>query len=620
MAEKSSNKIDRPSIVVNQVPIEWSASRDRFTFFGLEAIIFWKDPSLLSILRPLRDELGEELYSLLVAYEVAKGTYDDYHAMVASLGNNFEEGFINWGRAVSGAGWGSFDLLSIDRASATARVRIDRPWEFALFQAENPLHAIPFLNGKLSGIFSWAFDRHCRATVEDIDASPDGHVTLSVAPSTMTLGRELELVREKRGLSEPEHLHLVNRELREHLNRYFQVVEAAGEFICEMDRQMRIVFTTHRLAETLGYAEESLTGRDFRELLTADGQRILAAWLASREPGTPGELEVGAHTADGSRRWLAIGIDPLVEMRGATTGYRCAGRDVTDAYVAREELRLMAAAFRSSQAVIVTDAEGRIERINEGFRTIWGEAGEEVIGRPLGSLGADPEACGILTGALDTARREGFWEGEVWYRRASAEPCPVWQSVTACRDEHDQLEHLVAVFHGISEQKRLESELEWQATHDHLTGLLTRAPLERYAACEIERARRYQRAFSLLLLDVDHFKHINDDFGHPAGDAVLREIATRLQQALRGSDMVARWGGEEFMLLAPETTSEQALDLAGKLCALMRDEPFLEVGRITASVGVAALCPDDTFHTLFQRVDQALYAAKLAGRDRCRAG
>lgn len=619
MPRSEQDLTDQTKIVVNQVPIEWSDRRDRFTFFGIEAIIFWKDPSLLSILAPLREELGEELYSLLIAYEVAKGTYDDYYAMVENLGGSFEEGFVNWGRAVSGAGWGAFDLQSIDWDKGTARVRIDRPWETYLFRTREPQHAIPFLNGKLSGIFSWAFDRHCRATVDEIDPSADGHVTVTIAPSTMTLERELEQLRDHRGLSETQYLQIVNRELRTHLDRFFEVVEAAGEFVCEMDRQFRIVFTTRTLPATLGYEEHALEGRDLRDLLTEDGQAVLSAWLERQATETLGELEVGVRTADGELRWLAIGINPMVEMRGATTGYRCAGRDVTDARRAKEELRLMAAAFRSSQAVVVTDAGGRIERINEGFEAISGHGADDVIGCDLRSLGIDRQACAGLGAALDGAVRDGMWEGELWYGRSDGESYPVWQSVTACRDGNGNVEHLVAVFHDISEQKRLERQLEWQATHDYLTGLCNRSLLEQFVAREIERARRYERPLALLLLDVDHFKDVNDRYGHSIGDEVLREVGRRLQGAVRGSDVVARWGGEEFMLLAPETGGEQALELAEKLRVLVRDEVIARAGRVTVSVGVAGLDADDNFESLFRRVDDALYAAKTDGRDRCRA-
>lgn len=608
-----------PSIWINQVPIQWSDARDRFTFFGIEGIIFWKAPSLLSLLQPLRDELGEELYGLLIAHEAARGTYDDYYAMVASLGSGFEEGFANWGRAVSGAGWGRFELLAIDWEAARATVCVARPWELTLFPGGDPANATPFLNGKLSGIFSWAFQRHCRARVEDIDPSADGHVTLSIAPSDMTLEDELEQLRSRRGLNEREYLQVVNRELRAHLERFYSVVEATGEFVVELDRQFRVVFATPTLAATLGCGGDELKGRDFRSLLSAEGHAAITRWLAEQPRRPVAELEVSVPTAQGELRWLSLGMSTVPDLRGAATGYRVAGRDVTAARRAQQELRLMATTFRSSQAVAITDPSGRVERVNAGFEQISGRAAADVVGLRLQSLGTDRPTCERLEAAVDAAQRDGTWEGEVGYRGANEETCPVWQSVTACRDDDGVLQHFVAVFHDISRQKQLERQLEWQATHDHLTGLANRSLLERSARRAIAQAHRHERPLSLLLIDADRFKRINDRFGHDAGDAVLRGLAERLEGALRQGDLLARWGGEEFMLLAPETAAGQALELAERLCRLVREAPMGEPGTVTVSIGLSALQPSDSFESLFRRTDQALYAAKSAGRDCCRS-
>jgi len=369
-----------PQVVVHDVPIVWNQTGDRFTFFGIEGVILWKNPSLLSILKPLREQLGEALFSLLIAREAAQGTYDDYHQMVGSLGDCFEEGFANWGRAVSGAGWGRFTLESIDWTQARARVRIDRPWELNLFNPTDPQHAVPFLNGKLSGIFSWAFDRQCRATVARLEHPGDWQdqtVTFEIAPSTMTLGRELEqLQRELEGDGEQtNHLHVTNRQLREHLSLFFEVVEAAGQFILETDRRLHILFATRTLAQTLGYDPGELEGRDLRELLTEQGRQTLSRWCdrCSAGPAATGDLEVTALTRGGETRWLSIGISPTLDLGGATIGYRCAGRDVTRQKQAEYKLKDLAHydpltgmsnrrffEDRLQRALVDVDAPGRV--------------------------------------------------------------------------------------------------------------------------------------------------------------------------------------------------------------------------------------------------------------------
>jgi diguanylate cyclase (GGDEF)-like protein len=160
------------------------------------------------------------------------------------------------------------------------------------------------------------------------------------------------------------------------------------------------------------------------------------------------------------------------------------------------------------------------------------------------------------------------------------------------------------------------------ATTDPLTGLLNRRQLEARAAAAIHLARRHRRPLSCLLLDIDHFKEVNDRYGHLAGDAVLREVARRLRESIRRSDVVARFGGEEFLLLLPETECGGALLAAERIrrylaaapVALPPPRPALFV---TASIGVAGWSPDlPDAAALFEAADRALYQAKGSGRDR----
>jgi len=168
------------------------------------------------------------------------------------------------------------------------------------------------------------------------------------------------------------------------------------------------------------------------------------------------------------------------------------------------------------------------------------------------------------------------------------------------------------------------AELRRLATRDALTGLLNRRELNRVLEEETDRATRFDRRLSLVLLDLDHFKSVNDQHGHPAGDAVLKEIARRIQAEVREVDRVARYGGEELAVVLIELNHPAAMAVAERLLAVVRQAPVpLEDGgtlAVTASAGVATL-PDaaGTVRELIERADRALYAAKLAGRDRVAA-
>jgi diguanylate cyclase (GGDEF)-like protein len=163
--------------------------------------------------------------------------------------------------------------------------------------------------------------------------------------------------------------------------------------------------------------------------------------------------------------------------------------------------------------------------------------------------------------------------------------------------------------------KALIKELGELARTDRLTGLCNRRSFEDRIDAEMEHARRHAADTSLVLLDIDNFKRINDQHGHLLGDRVLVEVGQLLANTLRRCDLVARWGGEEFVLMLPSTNLRDATDLAERLREKIAAADF-SVGHITASMGVGQYRSTDTFATWFKRIDTALYAAKKQGRNR----
>jgi diguanylate cyclase (GGDEF)-like protein/hemerythrin-like metal-binding protein len=159
-------------------------------------------------------------------------------------------------------------------------------------------------------------------------------------------------------------------------------------------------------------------------------------------------------------------------------------------------------------------------------------------------------------------------------------------------------------------------ELEHASATDHLTGAWNRGHLDRTIQAELARAVRYQQPVTLLLMDVDHFKAVNDTHGHAAGDAVLRELVQRIRGAVRSSDIVFRWGGEEFVVLATGSGYRAGERLADKLRQAVADQEFAGTGRVTISVGVAELDAHEDAAAWFHRLDDMLYRAKEGGRNR----
>jgi diguanylate cyclase (GGDEF)-like protein/PAS domain S-box-containing protein len=203
--------------------------------------------------------------------------------------------------------------------------------------------------------------------------------------------------------------------------------------------------------------------------------------------------------------------------------------------------------------------------------------------------------------------------GETLWVRIEAEPrlrpdgLPAWDGVVTDISEQQRIEQKLRI---------ANAKLEKLAATDALTGAWNRLHFEQRLTEEIERAHRYGQPLSLLLLDIDHFKAINDRHGHQTGDRVLVEICRRLGHQMRETDLLARWGGEEFVAVLPHTPAAAAMALAERIRRLIPSEPLPPVGAVTVSAGVAQLQSDDDLDSLFQRVDRALYRAKERGRDR----
>ncbi len=181
------------------------------------------------------------------------------------------------------------------------------------------------------------------------------------------------------------------------------------------------------------------------------------------------------------------------------------------------------------------------------------------------------------------------------------------------------------LLHEIAEREQAEKEkealikkLDRLSKTDRLTGVFNRLKLDEQLESMLNIAERYNRPFSVLLLDIDHFKTVNDTFGHQSGDKVLVGLAGILQENIRKTDLVGRWGGEEFLIVCPETDMDEALTFAENLRSIIESSNFGIDRQVTASFGITEYCEKDYLDTIVQRADRALYLAKEEGRNRVR--
>ncbi|MGE4554115.1 MAG: PAS domain S-box protein, partial [Desulfovibrionaceae bacterium] len=357
--------------------------------------------------------------------------------------------------------------------------------------------------------------------------------------------------------------------------RFRDVSEAVSEFIWEVDAQGRYTFLTEDVAAVLGYTAGELLGRRMFELMPEDEATMLSSWFAGlvRDGQRFSKLEHPCRSKGGEIVWLNVSGVPLRGPDGAVLGYRGAAMDVTDrrrseqALMEREEtIRAMSEA--SHDAIVMVDGEGRVSFWNRAAERIFGYSAQEATGREVHELVApEPEQARARTGLSRFARTgAGALVGkmvEMTARRKDGGTFPLELSVAAFRVGGQW--RAVATLRDITRRKQWQQRLEELATTDELTGVHNRRNFLELARRELERSRRYGRPLSLLMLDVDHFKKVNDTWGHDAGDEVLRHLARTCQAELREVDVFGRIGGEEFAALLSETGCEAAWATAERL-------------------------------------------------------
>lgn len=318
--------------------------------------------------------------------------------------------------------------------------------------------------------------------------------------------------------------------------------------------------------------------------------------------------------------WVAISAGLIFVAR--TRRLRCPsiGAQLRERSEDRERLRQAAAVFDCTrEGVLVTNRDGLIVHVNRAFMEITGYQIEEVMGqRPsLFKSGRHPADFYLaMFASLDSA---GEWSGEIWNRRKSGEIYPQWQTIRVIHDELGRRSHYVAVFSDISAIKKSEHELMHLAHHDPLTDLPNRLLFTDRAGQTLASAQIHKRGCALLLIDLDHFKMINDSLGHTIGDQLLKAVAERLRAMFGAGITLARLGGDEFAVLAESCPHlVQAAALAERIIDGFK-EPFPIDGHplfINTSIGIS-LFPGDALSAeqLLRNADSALFKAKSAGRN-----
>lgn len=293
---------------------------------------------------------------------------------------------------------------------------------------------------------------------------------------------------------------------------------------------------------------------------------------------------------------------------------------------AADSLRLAATVFESiREGVVITDLEPRIVAVNQAYTRITGYDEAQVLGKNPKIIKSGFHDKAFYQAMWSSLKETGYWSGEVWNRRKNGEIYPQWLTISAvcidscCCSENKPCNY-VGVFTDISELKQSEAQLAQLAHYDPLTNLPNRLLVQSHLQHTIERAQRHGTLVSVLYIDLDRFKNVNDSLGHPVGDELLIKLADRMKKRVREEDMLARLGGDEFLLVLEDVhdPSDPAF-VAQSLINLLTSPFVLPSGHeifVGASIGIS-LFPEDARNVteLIQHADMAMYQAKKEGRN-----
>ncbi|HVT34706.1 MAG TPA: EAL domain-containing protein [Nevskiaceae bacterium] len=371
-------------------------------------------------------------------------------------------------------------------------------------------------------------------------------------------------------------------------------------------------------------ARERVSFSQWLARLHVDDQAELQATVRRLLESNEGlfEMEFRVLRADGALRWVHSSGRIVRDAAGKALRAVGLNRDVSTVHRQLEEMQLQATAMNAaSNAMIITDRNGHIVWVNQAFSRITGYRADEAIGQTPRLFKSGHQSAEWYRSMWATISAGQVWRGRIVNRAKDGTLLDIEQTITPVRDVHGKIGHFVSVHEDVTEQVRSEQRIHQLAMVDGVTGLPNRNAFQQHVTNALARAQRSGRPLAVMLLDLDHFKHVNDTLGHAAGDQLLAEVGQRLRAQLREGDFAARLGGDEFALLAEDVTQpKQAMLTAERVLKSVR-EPYQLAGHaahVGASIGITLSQDGATGELLLKQADLAMYQAKTRGRDRFR--
>jgi len=323
----------------------------------------------------------------------------------------------------------------------------------------------------------------------------------------------------------------------------------------------------------------------------------------------------------GHIRYAKTKLTPIINEHKQCTHIIAIVKDIThkiniSKQLEESEEHLRIIVENAKDLITLINHRGEIIFTSPSYKSILGFDHKEYIGQYF-LHNVHPDDRGRVSQQMQRAikNKDTF---TVKFRQYNYKNERIWSEANGAPvyDAHDTFKHLVVVTRDISKQKEYEAKLKHFALHDSLTGLLNRRLFNEYLTAALNNIQEHMNKIAVIMLDVDNFKNINDQFGHDTGDEVIKEFGKRICQSLSEKNIVARLGGDEFIILLPSiTTIHEVIDLAEKI-KMMMQKPWKineNILNVTSSMGIAITSTKQTAHSIWKQADIALYQAKCAG-------
>ncbi|SIS75518.1 EAL and GGDEF domain-containing protein [Neptunomonas antarctica] len=403
---------------------------------------------------------------------------------------------------------------------------------------------------------------------------------------------------------------------------YQTLIESTNNWMWETDLHGKYTYVSPNVEKVLGFTPQYIINKSIYSLMSdAEVIRMKPVFLnIFNKQGSVHKLERIVLDAMNHEVVLEISCVPFFDSYGNFSGYRGVDKDITKCKQALVEYQLAENVLaQTPEAVMITDSQLKIIRVNAAFTRTTGYSETEVKGRLPSILSSNRHDQSFYQAMWASLNAFGQWQGEIWNRRKDGDIYPEWLNINSVKNDDGMITHYAGIFSDISNQYNVRQKLHDLAYYDALTGLPNRELFQNRLHEAIKLASRNNDKLAIIFLDLDDFKNINDSLGHRSGDQLLKVVADNISNSVRSSDTVARLGGDEFTIILSDIKRfDDITILAEKIIKVMNEPVKMPDGNtlyISASIGIS-IYPDngDDVESLLKNADTAMYRAKNAGK------